>query len=191
MARYSKPDEVRAALGNIGKRKIKRNRQAKPPKDAWKKFAPPFEFVTATAKKIWGDLAPDLVSMNFLKPTDSHPFFRYCEYWSDWLALTEQLNREGFTQDVPMSTVEAKMTRRHPSFGLRKDVENSLIAFEDRYGLNPLARQKMLRDQAGLPPGSLFDFNRESESSYRTDETGVSPLLSPIGILNTTEQRLN
>jgi P27 family predicted phage terminase small subunit len=138
--------------------------------------------LSAAAKKVWEVLAPELTRMKFLRETDRDAFSRYCEHAARWWKLTRELRREGDTYWT--ESAHGKMQRLNPKFIVRERIENRLEALEDRFGLNPAARQQILQRLSALPPpappaGDMFAQPGE------TAENGAPPPKSgsPIGLL--------
>lgn len=188
MGRNAKPDAVKAALGNPGKRKTRPRapRDDKSKQIAPSRFAPPEWLVNHVARDIWGDMADKLVALNFLKPTDRNAFGRYCSHLADWIEASETIRVEGKFYNATNVTGD-ELKRIHPMVKIREIAEKHLVELEDRFGLSPLARQKMLRDQASLPPGSLFDRTDKQIDHNAPDDSeqiDYAPSISPVGILN-------
>ena len=182
MGRSSKPDAVKAALGNPGKRKIKRSTPVADGTGKARRFLPPDWLENPIAKRIWSDLADELVRLNFLRATDRTSFARYCEHCAKWISASAVIAKEGDHYDATTVTGET-LKRLHPMVKVREIAEKHLVELEDRFGLTPLARQKMLRDQSALPPGSLFD-DALKQPDAALAATSHADALSPVGFLN-------
>ena len=170
--RGRKPDpaEVKDAKGNPGKRKITRTPDAVPglPVDAPK-------HLPAKAKKVWAALAPQLRQLKFLRATDQEAFTRYCAHLAEYWSLSVDLKKEGTTYET--ESRHGRMHRINPKFLVRERLENRLEALEDRFGLNPRARQQILQQmasQAGLP----IDTPQQPGS-----DAPAAPSPSPVGLL--------
>jgi P27 family predicted phage terminase small subunit len=186
--RKSKPAAVKIAQGNPGKRKIVENKRVKAVDPRLSRFSPPDWLVDEVALKVWSDTADDLVKLNFLRPSDRHSFARYCAHLSKWVAASKIIDTEGDHYETKSVTGEL-LKRLNPMVKVREIAEKHLIELEDRFGLNPTARQKMLRGQAALPAAGLFDGMIKKEDGESDDLPHSRPLGSPIGVL--TAARLN
>lgn len=177
--RRAEPAAVKQAKGNPGRRKI----VDAPDAPAAPVAAP--KDLSAAARKVWNQLAPELSRLKFLRPSDQQAFSRYCEHLAKWWELTKDLRKEGETYGT--NSAHGSMLRVNPKFIVRERVEKRLEALEDRFGLSPAARQQILQRLAAInvpltPAGSLFD---------RTENTGgeapapqdAAPAGSPIGLL--------
>ncbi len=177
--RPAQPDAVRDAKNNPGKRKKRKASVALP---VVKSTAP--QELSQKARGIWDLLAPDLSSLRFLRDTDKFAFARYCEHVAQWWLLTKDIEENGFSAVTESNHVT--MERLRPAFLVRERLEKNLISLEDRFGLNPAARQQILQRLAGLvpaAPGDLF------EKSQPNDEQPVTEPKQPsaIGLLRQPE----
>lgn len=183
--RLPKPDALKRAAGNPGKRKL----AASTPSGVVTKvssFTPP-AWLSAPGSRIWKSLTPDLVRLNFLRATDVQAFGRYCDHMASWVKARKTVLKEGEYYDA-VSTSGENLKRLHPATKAAELHEKHLVELEDRFGLSPLARQRILRDQAALPPGSLWGDRPPAEETKPVDP--ASPVLpepppagSPIGLL--------
>jgi P27 family predicted phage terminase small subunit len=105
--------------------------------------------------KIWERLAPRLVSMKLLSPIDAEAFGRYCRNFARWSKMQTVLDDEGETYES--ESAHGKLKRAHPAFLIADRLEKSLLAAEDRFGLNPAERQRLYAARAAQPafPGEL------------------------------------
>jgi P27 family predicted phage terminase small subunit len=95
--------------------------------------------VDGVARRLWKSLHDDLTAARFLATTDQAALGRYCQYMADWIALTEQIRREGWTYTTSSDHVE-EMKRPNPAVRFRREAETALSSLEDRLGLNPRYR---------------------------------------------------
>jgi len=138
--------------------------------------------LSASAKRVWDALAPELGRLKFLRDTDRDAFARYCEHASRWWALTKDLRSEGDTYWT--ESAHGKMQRLNPKFMVRERIENRLESLEDRFGLNPAARQQILQRLAALPPSPLGGLFTAGVEENKTTAPSVSSVAtSPIGML--------
>jgi P27 family predicted phage terminase small subunit len=91
------------------------------------------EILSDQAKKVWNDLAPELVKLGLLGAVDQSTFTAYCQSYADYLELTEYLNQlgpknwymetqSGYRQVIPevaeRNKAFAQMQKLAPRFGL-------------------------------------------------------------------------
>jgi P27 family predicted phage terminase small subunit len=198
--RRPEPEAVQEAKGNPGRRKRASVKPTDNPADPvpvelglhLKDGVP--EILSEEGAVMWRKLAPDLVRMNFLRPSDYMAFARYCEYMVLWWDITRRIkspmkkrgsNPEGAGVVYETNSNHGKMLRVNPLFVVRERIENRLTAFEDRFGLTPAARMQMVQRMAGqVPAGDLF-----TPAAGEVDSDSPPPAASaeentPIGFLN-------
>lgn len=165
---------MKEAKGNPGRRRV-----VKEPESA--NAAPMPKGLSAAAKKVWAEMAPELQRMKFLRPTDAGAFARYCEHLTRWWALTRSLRKTGETYES--TSQHGTLLRVRPEFLVRERLEKRMEALEDRFGLSPAARQQILQRLAVVnpaPAGDLLD--RLGEDQEQGDEAPAAAP-SPIGML--------
>lgn len=118
-------------------------------------FAEAPAWLSPAGVAIWRRLAPGLSSQNLLKPIDELTFARYCQMFSRWLEANEALNN----QDLVVVTQSAHVTmdRINKNLAVQLMLEQRLLNLEDRFGLNPAERQRIVMQRAAAParPGEL------------------------------------
>lgn len=148
------------------------------------------------ARAVWDELAPELIRLKFLRPTDMPAFKRYCmrlaQFWEN--AATLDTGDTVYQTETP----HGKMYRSHPLFMQQLQIEKRLVDFEDRFGLNPAGRQRLLLSIAARAPGLPFDQptknqGSDGEGKAASDGEATPPAPAqgnrPIGFLSPT--RLN
>lgn len=155
---------------------------ASPAKNAGVLAPPAFlqERSLRSAAKIWNDLAPEMVKSNLLSHLDRHTFARWCVYQADWIEATRSIQKDGIWTYVKNVNGEP-MPRRNPSCAHRDRCENNMQSIEAAFGLTPAHRYKLLRDQAALPSGGLFD--REPQPAEDKTSTPAREEDDPIGLM--------
>lgn len=146
-------------------------------------FPPPAWLVDKTAIGVWHRMAPELRRLNLLAASDRDIFGRYCFHFAGFIRASEQapVGRE-FTL-VKMTGSEERMPRLHPAVKARELHERHLIDIEDRFGGSPLARFRLIAQQAAHP-GAWGDlFNRSGKPSDPDAPAETAPATSPIGAL--------
>lgn len=179
MARGRKPEPaaLKRAKGNPGRRPIV-DAPALPASNA----VATHPGLSKDARKVWERLAPDLVHMQFLRPTDRDAFARYCEHLAKWWELTRAIRRDGETYLSKSEHNPQGLHRMNPKFMIRERIENRLELLEDRFGLTPASRQQVLQRMAMLPvSGDLFGAPKPDESGDALPGEAAQP--SPVGLL--------
>lgn len=172
---------VKMAKGNSGRRPIKTAAmedevdEALEGIDAGRQVIEPPTWLNEDGKKIWGEIAPRLSSMNILKSVDANTFGRYCQDFGRWVHLQKVLDVEGTTYES--ESPHGKYTRSHPAFMQAERLNRSMMMMESSFALNPADRQRLFaaRAQAANSP-DLF-----------ASPAGADPKMnsgSPIGMLN-------
>jgi len=110
------------------------------------------------AKRIFEKLRGDLGKLRFISDTDDACLARYCQYLSEWIRLTQTLDKEGETFTTSSQHVK-EWVRLRPEVRLRENIESHLQSLEDRLGLNPKFRfeltSRLLSQKAPNKPGEL------------------------------------
>lgn len=189
MARGRKalPDEIKALKGNPGKRRLNLDPQADNELGLVK--AP--DYVSGEAeKKIFARVAQELNHARFVRRTDADALGRWCVYLAKWVSIKKRLDAGKQHADVYYETASkhGKMLRVHPLFASLFKIEQHLMALEDRIGLNPTARQAIVRgliNAPSLPAGDLFGDAQKPEGPMPAKEHAAPELAKgPIGFLN-------
>lgn len=151
-----KPAEVAEMQGNPGHRTLHRTPDAVPTIGL---DAP--DWLTGPGLDIWSAIVPQLRVLRFVRTTDSLLLARYCDYLARWINLKAKVDAEGEAYETVSN--HGKMMRQNPHFRAMLQVEEKLIAAEDRLGLSPASRQQLLRAMAAgnadnplhnAPPGT-------------------------------------
>ena len=150
--RRPKPDAVKQAAGNPGKRK-RHDAPAEPAPAAASGLAAPSQ-LSHRAKSMWRQIAPELEAMRLLRVTDRHAFGRYCDALARWYDVGEKLRTEGVTYLSQSNHGDLK--RINPLFLIEERLTRRLTDLEDRFGLSPAARQQILARMAQQQPNLPF-----------------------------------
>lgn len=186
MGRRPDPAGLQEAKGNPGKRR----RTPVQPVPGGGTIAAPTR-MTAEGQRVWDRLVPELVRMNFLRATDVQAFGRYCDAVARYWKITLQLRKVGETYTSKSN--HGDLQRISPLFVVEERLAKRLESLEDRFGLNPAARQQIMLRLAsaqgqldlGRPPPEP---EREASAPEASPSEGLSA--SPIGLL-TPPARLN
>jgi P27 family predicted phage terminase small subunit len=166
-------------LTGAGRRKP---RPARPAAGAPKALLPPDWIVGTSARAVWKRIVPELQRLNIMNESFRDPVGRYCLHFADWIRLSKEIARDGTTMMVKMTNSEERMPRVNPAIRVRDTLERSLIDIEDRFGLSPLARFRIVSHQAANPQRDLF--GREPAPAPDADQPPMPPpSASPVGVL--------
>ncbi|WP_052435650.1 phage terminase small subunit P27 family [Bradyrhizobium japonicum] len=140
--------------------------------------------------KIFQRMAPMLRGMKLLTDADVPAFARYCTHYARWLDLQKRLKKGGDIYEI--ETASGKVLRAHPAFTMADRLDRMMLAFEDRFGLNPAERQRIMMARANTGAHDLFGAAAPTakESEPREGDPAadaappVEPSEGPIGLLN-------
>jgi len=171
--RRPQPAALIEAKGNPGRRRQPSLVQPTSA-DALRPVLTPPVKLSGDAATIWRLLAPELERLKFLRPTDAHPFARYCRDLAHYWDVTHRLDTAGDT--YLSESVHGKMLRIHPMFIIQERLGRRLEAAEDRFGMSPAARQSIMLRLANLQP---------AQGSLPGTQAGATPQplpAEPVGI---------
>lgn len=140
-------------------------------------------WLTGDGLAIWKRMAPGLRSARLLQAPDEMAFARYCRNFAAWLKLRKALDKDGFTYDAS-TTTGGTLRRADPNFLIADRLERQLLAVEDRFGLNPAERQRIIAARAVHGTGGLFDPPAEKPAGATIPAEAAKPVDSPTGFLN-------
>ncbi len=180
MGRRAQSPELKEARGNPGKRPIKKISTVV----AHIKLQRPSWLTDALAKKVWDQL---LGSLHFLRESDGNVFGRYCVYLADWVTATKEIKASGGSVYTTSSQHVQDMLRINPWFTVRSRLEDDLVKLEEKLGLTPLDRQKIIANlahAAQMPTGDLWgagDGVVDGGAQPATGATAASPDIDTVG----------
>ena len=148
-------------------------------------FPPPPWLTDREARSVWNRIAPELRRLNMLTPGDSDTFGRYCWHFAGFIRCLEQAPLGKEYVDVKMTNSEERMPRLHPAVKARELHERHLVDIEDRFGVSPLARYRLIAQQAAHPGafGDLFNPKPAPTAENQVPGAAEPPPTSPIGVL--------
>lgn len=137
---------------------------------------------------IWNRLAPTLRAAKLLTDADGETFARYCRNFARWLKMQKDIDKHG--EHYESESQWGKLRRVNPSFLISDRLERQLLAAEDRFGLNPAERQRIMaaRAQTGVS-GDLFaappkDGEKRPGDVAAQATPAAKPTEDPVGLLN-------
>lgn len=196
MGRRPDPPALQAAKGAPGKRMTKAERAqaeadhlalllATAPAEPGEPLAPPtyLDKRFAPALAVWRDYAPKLAKVNLLEPLDRHSFALFCVYLGEWLSANEDILANGYSRLVKTVSGD-KMPRESPSVARRDTALKVVLELSKRFGLTPLDRYGLFKDQAASPwQGTPLGGTGKPEQPPAEDPADDDP----IGMLNSLD----
>lgn len=169
MGRRKDNPHDQAAKGFPGKRKTRVERQiaeaerlaemlASAPSRPNDPLSPPAFIADPRLKgalAVWNDHAAKLGRINLLDAEYRNLFAMFCVYMADFVAANEEILRKGYSVNV-RTVSGSMMPRENPNVSRRDVAADYVIKLSAKFGLTPLDRYALMKDQAGLPAGTLF-----------------------------------
>lgn len=181
--RRPKNPEIQAARGNPGKRGKRKTIEDVLEAAPLRNGAP--AHLSELARRFWQKVAPEMIRLNFVRDTDKPGLERYCENLAEFWSM--HLKLRGRSRTYWTDSAHGKMKRIEPLFLLLHRVEKMLFDYEDRIGLNPAARQRILVGMAAqtrLPLPEPDGRMSENDGSNADDQAAEGESGdSPVGIL--------
>jgi len=183
------PDEIKELRGNPGKRKLLQDIVAERPRPRSSKPVEPPAFLTDDREKeILTRVVRDYLQGRVARTPDMTAYGRWAAYVHRWISCKEAL--DGKSTWFTSETKWGKILRRHPLFKDMLDLERVLQSLEDRLGLNPIARQNIIRGLTTLPQSLSGSYDTEQLPSGEGEEAKSSidqspPEESPLAYLQT------
>jgi phage terminase small subunit len=177
--RPPRPDDEKIALGNPGHRPIKQSDAAiEPLRGAAARVVAPDFLTGAREQEIFRRVAGEMIGRRVARKGDLTGYARWAHYVDRWIGCKEQL--EGKQTFFLSESRHGKLLRRHPVFKDMLDLERVIQSLEDRLGLNPVARQNILRGLMALPPGLAGDLFEEGEKPAPAAAGETAPDAPPM-----------
>lgn len=166
MGRRRDTPEIQAAKGNPGKRLSKAEKAlaeahrlaallAAAPSEPGNPLAPPVIMLDERLKPavtVWRELAAELGRMNILTTLDRFTFSVYCIAIADYYAAVDDILANG---QVYWARTHGgnKLRRANPSVAIKERLAKFIFDAGAEFGLTPLTRYSLLREQAGFGGG--------------------------------------
>lgn len=188
--RRAQPDAVKALKGNPGKRKLALAKRAKgdPSPGAKSQALAIPEFLTQEREReIFRRIVDDYLQRRIARSVDLTAYARWASYVHRWVTCKEKL--DGKATYFKSTSKHGDLLRRHPLFKDMLDLERVMQSLEDRLGLNPIARQNIIKGLSAMPAalGGLFgDDQPASDDKSQPDDPSPDqqpPAVSPLGFL--------
>lgn len=186
MGRNAQPAAVKEAKGNPGRRPIAKEGAAAPASAV----TPPKK-LSARQKDLWNGIAPELAAMRILRPTDLAAFRRYVVFLDKWTEVETALKTAKLVTITSSEHVQ-NMERRGQWMMLAVMLDKRLTEIEDRFGMNPAARQRLMLQMAQQGALPIAGGGRREEQGVEQSGDAlpgqkvehVDVPESPIGLLN-------
>lgn len=174
-----KPAAVRDQTRAVHSRRSKAAAEPAPAAYAVDGASPP-AWLKGDGLALWNERAPILSQAKLLTAADVGTFARYCRNFALWLKLRDEMDKDGATYETVSK--HGTLLRANPSFLIADRLERQLLAVEDRFGLNPSERQRIVaaRLSSGYT-GELFPRREDDPASKPTEP--ARPIPGPIGML--------
>lgn len=95
-------------------------------------------WLSSIAKAKWVETAAALAAAGALTALDLDALAAYCECYATWREALETVRREGATFPT-----RSGLVKRHPAVAIVAQAGRELLAWSDKLGLTPAARQRM------------------------------------------------
>ncbi len=167
-----------------------RSRRTEPGTDAPAAQAAPGKLQPTTqlseaALAYWQALVPTLSAAKLIAGPDVSAFTRYCRNRAKWDEMQELIAGGGDFYSV--ETASGVVMRQHPAVMIANQLERMLLALEDRFGLNPSERQRIMgaRAQTGVTGDLFAPATPRREGDPATPAApAAEPISGPLGLLN-------
>jgi P27 family predicted phage terminase small subunit len=108
------------------------------------------------ARRAWRHLCPMLLRVRILTEVDGNTLAAYCQVYSTWKQLREQINKKGVGA-LLMKTPKGNL-QQSPLFTMERDCINQLASLGRELGLSPSARTRVnVCDPFGNGPMDPFE----------------------------------
>lgn len=187
--RKAQPDEIKELRGNPGKRRLlaleaaRKNRPPVAPARVPKIEAP--DWLGEREVTLFRSVVDEFQQNRIARGTDVNAYARWAAYMAKWIVAKEKLGDSSMFYWV--ESAHGKRMALHPLAKLMFECEKAIVKLESDLGLNPAARQTIIRGMSTLAPGAdLFGQVPQSAADQRDDEDEfVEPevIESPLGFL--------
>lgn len=177
--RKSQPDEIKELRGNPGKRRLLALEDAKKQRRRLPAPLPKIEtpaWLDERQAAIFRMVVDEFQQNRIARGTDASAYGRWATYMAEWIDAKVQLGTGGRFYKIVSNHGERMAL--HPLFQVMVKCEAMIVKLEADLGLNPAARQNIIRGMSNLTPGDLFGKTLVSE----TDEDIEDDIDNPNGI---------
>jgi P27 family predicted phage terminase small subunit len=108
--------------------------------------APRFMALTGDAAEIWDAFYPEMRKSGFVKQHELVVLARWCKHAARWVKLSAKVDAAGETYET--ESRHGKLQRINPDLNALLRIEQTMMAIEDRFGISPQARLRILTMKA-------------------------------------------
>lgn len=137
--------------------------------------------LTKEQREVWDQFAPDLERLKLLRTTDVAVFTRYCAYLAQWKAAERKTRTQALVTVTKSKHVTMERLNRHLQIMLLLD--KRLTDIEDRFGMNPAARQRIFAQMAQGAGGGQTPTLPGLETPAAQAPPPTPAARGPVGIL--------
>lgn len=183
--RKAQPEEIKELRGNPGKRRLVALEAAK--KQQRVAPAPPPRIETPEWLKgqreaaIFRIVVDEYQQNRIARSTDIHAYGRWAHYMARWIDAKEQLGDTSSFYQIESN--HGKRLALHPLLVVMFRCEAEITKQEDRLGLNPAARQNIIRGMSSLPTADLFGKIPQPSEDDDDELAQATAIESPLGFL--------
>lgn len=109
----------------------------------------PPNWLTEDAHTAWDAAVALLTSVRIVAKSDLTALARYCQYLSEWIALTNDINERGHILEIEVEegkTPRGRGVYTNPAVMQRDAIERSIRSLEKALGLDPASYLDLTRD---------------------------------------------
>lgn len=142
-----KPTQLKVLEGNPGKRKLNTaepRAQGTPTCPAW---------LSATAKKEWKRILPELVALGIVGSVDSAALAAYCTCVATVQEAEKIIQEEGLIVYAPSG-----YPQQHPAVGIRSAALTQMRHFLSEFGMSPSSRSRIVTPPKEEPEDPMAEF---------------------------------
>lgn len=119
--------------------------------DIQKHVPEPPEYMSDEARKVWDELAPELVKKDRLEPLYAYQFASYCECVSNFISATACLALEGLYYET--KTRNGVQQKKRAAWGIQQEAMAGMRRDSALFGLSPVDATRLTSGGQG----DLFD----------------------------------
>lgn len=187
--RRATPDAIKELKGNPGKRRLALNdaRETRTIARALPSITVPDFLKHERERTIFKRMIEDFLQRRIARECDLIAYGRWASYMHEWLNCKEFLDGTSKFYKIKSQRTGDERLAQHPMWLNQMTIEKALQSLEDRLGLNPAARQTILRGLAAMP--SAMQLGEDQQQQAEDLEGAVppppkeGPAQSPLGFL--------
>ena len=169
--RLPKPDSLKRAQRNPGKRRLSKTEDAAPAGT----LSPP-SYLTVAERKIWNSQVAVLENLKFIRASDIRSFSRFVKLQALFEAVAPAVTAKNLVE----VTVSDKVTmeRLNKRFLALLHLDKRLLAYDAEFGTTPAGRQSLLARLASRAPQLPLEPAAAAEPKSAS-ETAITPPPAP------------